>query len=204
MRHQSALCSICESPAALRRRDVCRVRARVTAAHVLQCFADAVGTLHSGSRSCNHRSLSVRCLWHRQARRSENRACEARGSVDIKSTCRDDEDLSAPFASGVMPTSASYVIMAIIRHTRRVHGNSECTVRQVHGATHCHEGHAASHRLGFGLIHRVLACWCSVVRCSPRYGRHLHGSGLITTHMEHDNMCEPTALKTTRKSTKRA
>jgi len=121
-----------------------------------------------------------------------------------QSTCRDDEDLSAPFASGVMPTSASYVIMAIIRHTRRVHGNSECTVRQVHGATHCHEGHAASHRLGFGLLHRVLACWCSVARCSPRYGRHLHGSGSITTHMEHDNMCEPIALKTTRKSTKRA
>ena len=39
--------------------------------------------MHSGSRSCNHKSSSVRCLWHRQARRSENRACEARGSVDM-------------------------------------------------------------------------------------------------------------------------
>ena len=84
--HEAPVCSRCESAAALRRRDVCRVRARVarvTAAHVLQCFADAVDTLHSDSRSCNHRSSSVRCLWHRQARRSESRACEARGSVDI-------------------------------------------------------------------------------------------------------------------------
>ena len=115
-----------------------------------------------------------------------------------KSTCRDDEDLSAPFASGIMPTSASYVIIAIMRHTRRAHGNSECTVRQVHGATHCHEGHAASQRLGCGLLHRTLACWCSVARCSPRCGRHLHGSVSITINMEHDNMCEPIALKTTR------
>ena len=64
-----------------------------------------------------------------------------------QSTCRDDEDLSARFASGVMPTSASYVIMAIIRHTRRAHSNSECTVRQVHGATH--------DRLGIEAVKRV-------------------------------------------------
>ena len=64
-----------------------------------------------------------------------------------QSTCRDDEDLSSRFASSVMPTSASCVIMAIIRHTRRVHGNSECTVRQVHGATH--------DRLGVKAVKRV-------------------------------------------------
>ena len=196
--HEAPVCSRCESAAALRRRDVCRVRARVgarvTAAQVLQCFADAADTLHSGSRSCNHTNH------RRRSARGTGRHVAARAEPakhEDQSTSRDDEDLSAPFASVVMLTSASYFTMTIIRHTRRAHSNSECTVRQVHGATHCHEGHAASQRLGCGLIHRTLACWCSVARCSPRCGRHLHESVSITIHMEHDNMCEPMALKTT-------
>jgi len=64
------------------RRVRARVGARVTAAHLLQCFTDAVDTLHSNSRSCkSHRSSTLQCLCDRRARRSENRACEARGSV---------------------------------------------------------------------------------------------------------------------------
>ena len=201
---QAPVCSGCESAAALRRRDVCRVRARVgarvtAAPHLLQCCTDAVDGLHIRSRFCNH---TLRHTDHcRRSARGTGRHVAARAEPakhEDQSTSRDDEDLSAPFASVVMLTSASYFTMTIIRHTRRAHSNSECTVRQVHGATHCHEGHAASQRLGCGLIHRTLACWCSVARCSPRCGRHLHGSVSITINMEHDNVCEPIALKTTR------
>ena len=136
--HEAPVCSRCESAAALRRRDVCRVRARVgarvtAAPHLLQCCTDAVDSLHSGSRSCNHtnhRRCSARGTGRHVAARAEP------AKHEDQSTSRDDEDLSAPFASVVMHTSASYFTMTIIRHARRAHSNSTSTVRQVHGATH--------------------------------------------------------------------
>ena len=135
---QAPVCSRCESAAALRRRDVCRVRARVgamvtAAPHLLQCCTDAADSLHSGSRSCNHtdhRRRNARGTGRHVAARAEP------AKHEDQSTSRDDEDLLAPFVSVGMPTSASYFTMTIIRHARTAHSNSECTVRQVHGATH--------------------------------------------------------------------
>ena len=106
----------------------------VTAApHLLQCCTDAADSLHSGSRSCNHtdhRRRNARGTGRHVAARAEP------AKHEDQSTSRDDEDLLAPFVSVGMPTSASYFTMTIIRHARTAHSNSECTVRQVHGATH--------------------------------------------------------------------
>ena len=128
---QAPVCSGCESAAALRRRDVCRVRARVgarvtAAPHLLQCCTDAVDGLHIRSRFCNH---TLRHTDHcRRSARGTGRHVAARAEPakhEDQLTSRDDEDLSAPFASVVMLTSASYFTMTIIHHARRAHSKNE-------------------------------------------------------------------------------
>ena len=86
------------------RRVRARVGARVTAAHLLQCFTDAADTLHSNSRSCkSHRSSTLQCLCTSQreqslqARESVGSVCQRRYAYECKLYYHNDH---TPHAKG--------------------------------------------------------------------------------------------------------